>query len=457
MRKQGLKNIASVLLTATILTSVSTGASADGDDLESRVERLESLLEKILDRMERQDAKLTEQETEIVTQAARITQQETTIADTRSAVGSGGGSDGFRMGDTTVKLGGFVKLDVNYTKYSDGALAPVNFGRDFYIPALIPVGGAKGDAHTDFNARETRFFIKTSTPVAGHTLGTTIEMDFQVTGDGDERTTNGYNPRLRHAFITYDNWLMGQTWSTFQDVAALPDNLDFIGPAESTVFIRQPMIRYSNGPWQIAIEQPETTLTSGAGGRVVSGEDKVPDVIARYTHKGDFGHVSLAGIFRVLNMEDNLFAGIAQDSATGYGAALSGKLKVGGKDDFRFMGTYGEGLGRYIGLNTVNAAAIDAAGNLDPIATYSGFASFRHFWTDQARSNVTFGYFKADNPVVYTGNAVTDEVWSTHVNLIYSPVPKLDFGVEYIFAKRSLENGMSGNMNRVQFSSKYAF
>ena len=73
------------------------------------------------------------------------------------------------------------------------------------------------------------------------------------------------------------------------------------------------------------------------------------------------------------------------------------------------------------------------------------------------RSNLTFGYFKADNPVRLTTMGVTDESWSVHANLIYSLASRLDVGVEYTISERTLENGLSGSLNRVQFSTKFSF
>ena len=52
---------------------------------------------------------------------------------------------------------------------------------------------------------------------------------------------------------------------------------------------------------------------------------------------------------------------------------------------------------------------------------------------------------------------MTDRVYSLHANLIYSPVSKLDVGIEYIYANRRLESGLDGDMNKVQFSTKYSF
>jgi hypothetical protein len=145
------------------------------------------------------------------------------------------------------------------------------------------------------------------------------------------------------------------------------------------------------------------------------------------------------------------------DSAIAYGLSLSGKVKVGDKDDFRFMANAGDGLGRYIGLNIVNDAAIDATGNLDPIFTYSGFGAYRHIWNDNVRSTIGGSYFKADNPILLTTNQVTDESWNAFANIIWTPVSPLDIGVELMYAERSLEDGRTGNLQRVQFSTRYNF
>jgi hypothetical protein len=44
-----------------------------------------------------------------------------------------------------------------------------------------------------------------------------------------------------------------------------------------------------------------------------------------------------------------------------------------------------------------------------------------------------------------------------HVNLIYNPLPKLDFGIEFMYADREVESGADGDLTRIQFSAKYAY
>ena len=121
------------------------------------------------------------------------------------------------------------------------------------------------------------------------------------------------------------------------------------------------------------------------------------------------------------------------------------------------MASTGKGMGRYMGLNTANGAVLDEDGNLHAISSSGVFGSYRHLWSDRWRSNLTLGYLTVDNDTELTGMGVTKKATSMHVNLIYSPQPKLDFGVELLLADREVESGADGDMTRLQFSAKYAY
>ncbi len=56
-----------------------------------------------------------------------------------------------------------------------------------------------------------------------------------------------------------------------------------------------------------------------------------------------------------------------------------------------------------------------------------------------------------------TGTGATKSVQSVHLNVIYSPLPKVDVGVEYMRGKREVESGADGNLDRLQFMVKYSF
>ncbi|MGI2136350.1 DcaP family trimeric outer membrane transporter [Shewanella baltica] len=358
--------------------------------------------------------------------------------------------------DTDVEFGGYIKADIMFSDYGNGAPDSGDLSRQFYVPGTIYGKEGNGNQVVDFQARETRFNFKAATDVDGHKLSGFIELDFMTHTDGNERTSNSYSPRIRHAFVSYDNWTVGQTWTTFQNAAALPENLDFVGAADGTPFARQTLLRYTQGNFQFAIENPETTVTPNQGGaRITSGSGVFPDVIARYNLKTDGGAAfSFAGIARQLNLETKIGATQIDSSALGYGASVAGIIPVG-KDDLRFTATYGEGLGRYMALNYINAGVLDANGDIESIRTFGGFVSYRHWWNEQWRSSVTLSGMQADNDVALTGSGVNKDAYSGYINLLYSPSKPLTFGVEYMYAKNSKENGDDGDLSRIMFSAKY--
>ena len=142
--------------------------------------------------------------------------------------------------NTEFSFGGFIKMDAMLSTYSDGDIAPANIGRDFYVPSTIPVGGQDEGADLDYSAKSTRLNMKTVTTLEdGETVTGFIEMDFLSSPGGTEVVSNSYNPRLRHAFFKYDGLTAGQTWTTFMNTGALPETVDFLGPSESSVFVRQ--------------------------------------------------------------------------------------------------------------------------------------------------------------------------------------------------------------------------
>lgn len=357
-------------------------------------------------------------------------------------------------GDTSFKFGGYVKTDVMFSDYSNGAPGSGHISRQFYVPGTIYGNADNGEQVVDFQARESRFNFSSISDINGHQLKGFIELDFMTHADGNERVSNSYSPRIRHALVSFDNWLVGQTWTTFQNPAALPENLDFVGAAEGTPFVRQTQVRYTNGGFQFAIENPETTLTDNidaGAGRITSGSGMVPDFIARYNINTEGGaKYTVAGLVRQLNIDNASYD--AQEMA--YGVSITGIIPVA-DDDLKFSVTAGSGLGRYMALNYVNAGVINNEGDIENIDSFGGFVSYRHWWSDKWRSSLTLSGFKADNNELLTGEEVNKESYSGYVNLLYSPIKPVTVGVEYMYAENKKQNNESAKLNRLMFSFKY--
>ncbi len=295
----------------------------------------------------------------------------------------------FEVGeDGKLTFGGYIKVDARYVSGDVGY-------RDFWIGTGVPLESSASQFR--IFANETRFNTKY---VHGDVMGF-IEMDF-LGGGGNQVVSNSANPRIRHAFIKYEGLTAGQTWTTFMNTSAIPETADFAGATVGLAFIRQGQIRYDMGGFQVSIENPESV-----GGDTAN--DDLPDVVARYNFKGDWGDISISALGRSLNTD-------LGNSETAFGGSIAGRIKTFGKDDLRFQFHQGE-VGRYVGIGV----ARDLVGE-EVESTTSYLAAYRHFWTDTLRSTALYGRVETD-----IGNAERSQ-WS--VNLFQNLTPHLAIGFE---------------------------
>ncbi|MEM7767096.1 MAG: DcaP family trimeric outer membrane transporter [Pseudomonadota bacterium] len=418
---------------------VAAGASAQSASIEDRISTLEAMVADL-------KAELAAEREDIVRLETRSEEAIQTVTGLRERTG-------FNVGDATLSFGGFVDFDAHVTSLSDGAFSANSVVRDFYIPGATPTGG-EGTTTTDFTAEATRFYLDGTQSIDGRKVTGHIELDFLLSAQGNQRVSNSYAPRLRRAYLDIDGkWRIGQEWSTFQNTSAIPESASFLILSDGMIFERQALLRYTNGPWQFALENGNATVTPLTGGRLEADGNVIPDVVARYNHTGDFGNVSFAAIARQLRLE----TGTVEEETFGWGLSASGRLKVGKKDDIRFNLAGGEGMGRYIGLNAFNGAAIDPIdGSLEAIASYGGLIAWRHPFGETARLNVGYSGLFADNPDSVGGTA-SKSVQSVYGAILWDIAPKVTLGTELMAGLRELENGDDGSITRFTFSSKYAF
>jgi hypothetical protein len=165
--------------------------------------------------------------------------------------------------------------------------------------------------------------------------------------------------------------------------------------------------------------------------------------------------VTLTAIGRELRRDD---PGVDPETVYGGGVALAGRVYVAGRDNLRFNLNAGTALGRYLGLGGANDAFADTKGDLaGTIPSVGGHLAYQHHWNDLFRSSATVSFFQALNPDDMPAQAVNRQFLGGVVNLLFSPIPRTTFGIEYIYARRELRNGRSGVLHRGQSSAKFVF
>jgi hypothetical protein len=363
--------------------------------------------------------------------------------------------------NTTFRFGGYVKADFMATRTSDGQLADGASGRALYVPSQTPVGGHGSGTDFDASAKFSRFnFGVDSVTDNGDKLGAFLEMDFFGNALGTQVATNTYGVTVRHAYAYWNNWLAGQTWSNFVDVNSLPESVDFIGPTDGVIFVRQAQVRYTNGGFSASLENPETTIIpNGGGAPLQSDRGAMPDLTLRYGWKGAWGTFGFGALMRDLKIDRQATTTVtaAKDDQIGGAFTLGGKWNIGTNDDLRYQVTAGSGFSRYIGLGITGDTEIDANGELDTLDGVAGFVAWRHLFSSAWRTNLIFARSQYDNDIALTGGAATKSVQSLRWNVFYSPLPKLDIGAELMYGRRKIENGLDGDLTRLQFSTKYSF
>jgi len=279
---------------------------------------------------------------------------------------------------TSVTLGGYVKLDAIFSDPSAG----VGSSADQELEASgIPIGAegkANERAQLKLHARQSRLFAKTTTPTAWGELKTYVEADF-FGAPGNETASNSNGLRVRHAYGTLGHLLAGQTWTTFSDVAAYPETLDF-GGAVGVPFTRQAQVRWTQpfrgGQWSVALENPETIAALPNGTSFRADDDRLPDLAGIVQFETAHGHYSLAGMVRQLRIDS---ASQPASRAQRFGAALgvNGVIPVGARDDTRFTAYAGNAIGRY-STGFLEDAVLRADNRLDLPMQWMATVAYRH-------------------------------------------------------------------------------
>ena len=389
---------------------------------------------------------------------------------------------------TSIRVGGYVKGDF---VYDFSAVQNINGGA---CPDCAPFDGnntvnpSPGHSihgRSQMTASESRFNIITSTPTAYGELKTNIEGDF-TNPDGLNNTssfrvnTNSYGFRLFYAYGTLGPVLAGQYRSVFRDADTEPETLDFGGPIVAGP-LRQPQLRYTfdfgNGlTLAVAAENPQTWVVANdvsAGGTTFGTKqyDKIPDFTAALRYSGDWGEISGRAVFRDLYWNDGgPTPSSANASAFGWGLGVSGQFTGWwGKDLAAFQINGGQGAGRYLfaGQITSPDSGISAVNGTDliPIGAISAMVQYQHWWTDMLRTTVEGSYAKqyVNSNIFPTCTANSpcgtfiDYAWTFHVNLIWSPVPNVDTGIEWIRMLARNHQNVNANTNRFQTAMKFYF
>ena len=331
---------------------------------------------------------------------------------------------------------------------------------DTLRPGRIPYDqdAVGSDGQAVLSVRQSRLGVNASTMAGDAPLTTKFEFDMFGVGADEGQTTI----RLRHAYGEWKSILAGQTNSVFMDGSVFPNTIDYWGPS-GMVFLRNPQIRWTpmsgDSTLAMAIENPGSGVDNGNDPNAVSGDDEYPDLTAHFRQMGDWGHFQVAGILRQVGYDTpGGVDGEPDDNELGWGVNLTGTINLFEKDRLILGVVHGEGISNYLNDGGVDMAPDGDAADPDyKVVPLTGLiAYYDHYWNDQYSSSIGYSSTEIDNMDFQAAEAFEKGEYAS-VNLLHTPNDKVLMGVEYLFGKRTANDGTTGYDRRVQFSVKYAF
>jgi hypothetical protein len=362
-----------------------------------------------------------------------------------------------------LEIYGFAMLDIGYDFGAIGDPRWEDVLRPTKLPAFPNEFGKGG--RTFAGVRQTRFGVNGMLPTDHGDIKTTFELDLFGVGVEAGQTTF----RLRHAYGEWQGIRAGQTWSPFMDPDVVPDCIEYWGPS-GMVFFRNVQLAYTHrsgdSDFTIALERPGTSSDSSSiGDRFdllhVVPRFPLPDLSFDAKLAGSSGYIRIAGLLRYMRWDDLAPTPIVEGHAVGWGASLSGRLKLS-PALFKLQMVYGEGIESYM-----NDAGADVGPKTDPgpvpgmfgvalpVFGLVGFVDLR--WSDYFSSTAGYSF-------VWIDNSESQEIDAFHTghyalaNLLVHPTKQLMFGPELQYGHRTnRRDGFHVNDYRIQFSIKFSY
>ncbi|RYY79824.1 MAG: hypothetical protein EOO69_05025 [Moraxellaceae bacterium] len=349
-------------------------------------------------------------------------------------------------GKTAAKLYGFIRVDMLHDfkgqpsgKFSNLHTQPLD--------SSDPV-----ENKTAFTTAVTRIGVDFKTPTAIGDVGGKIEGDFWGNGGTGSATF-----RIRHAYLTSGNWLLGQTWSPFAGTEYTAETVDFNWVVGASIR-RAPQIRYTYPL------NPSNSLTVTAEEN--SGADsRLPVLVGRFEHKlaDSKGAFAVRGMLHekrgVATSTVNGQTQNRTDEKTGYGAAAGAwyQLDAANKVMGQFFHVKGDGNFNY-GTGTgfsVNAAT----GELYFDEYNSAQLGLTHTFNPKMRSTLALSWvdFKDNSQFAIANPGANRELKQASLNLFYKPVSSIDLGGEYTYGNREVFNGDEGQQSHINLMARYNF
>lgn len=347
-------------------------------------------------------------------------------------------------------LYGNVRLDASYQVEGGAVDMPYN-----QIHGVPLEGNNEQSDRLRSTLSATRLGLDFKSPVGDQDLKGKIEVDFLGGSKLD-------NLRIRHAYLNYGNWLIGQTWSNFAIPDYMPETIDALAFVGGSVK-RTPQVRHTTkfSPQTnlvVAVEDPKDATIS----------QRLPALTARLNHQfADNLNVSV----RAMGHEKRVNS--EEEMAWGVGVGVKYEVVPGTtlKADYYHV----KGDSSFVSFTNRGVVA-QANGDLIQSEFDSIMVGITQKFSDKIHGTLGYGYMSFDENQSYTNilknsfpkdstqsdaTRANKELWQGWANIFYSPRKPLSFGLEYVYGERTALEAVNGSKtgedNRINAVAIYNF
>ncbi|MEN8428463.1 DcaP family trimeric outer membrane transporter [Acinetobacter towneri] len=416
---------------AIAVTTLMVGTAHAAKTEQQQIQELRQEVEALKSLIQQQQQVQQQQQTQIAqVQQAKPAAPATALSSLKSKSGA------------DVSIYGFVRGDANYIiKGADNDFNSAHTSKEEASDKLRAT------------AKVTRLGLDFNTPVGDNKVGGKVEVDFASGSD---------NLRIRHAYLTLNNWLFGQTTSNFLSNHA-PEMIDFatnIGGGTTRV----PQVRY-NYKLAPATELFVSAEEGNSSSQIYDAkEDKIVSSDVTYrapvlTAKVTQGFADGKGLASARALVEHYKSEAANDDKTGWGAAVGTNYQVAEPLKVSADVSYVKGNSNYLYGNNSAFYVNTVNGEIEQNETIGVQVGATYKFSPQLRSTLAYGALFADDGTDYArlNTGANEKVQQAWINFIYSPVKPVDLGIEYINGERETFAGDKFSDDRVGFMARYSF
>ncbi|GJC32199.1 porin [Acinetobacter sp. KAM398] len=349
-------------------------------------------------------------------------------------------------------LYGNVRLDASYQVEGGAKDMPYN-----QINGVSLEGNKEQSDRLRSTLSATRLGLDFKSPVGDQDVKGKIEVDFLGGANLD-------NLRIRHAYLNYGNWLIGQTWSNFAIPDYMPETIDALAYVGGAVK-RSPQVRYTTK------FSPQTNLVLAAEDPKDSSiNQRLPALTARLNHQfADNLNVSV----RAMGHEKR----VNSDEEMAWGVGVGAKYDVVPGTTLKADYYHVKGDSSFVSFTNKGVAVTALDKDKGTITADSRIAAQSEFdsimvgitqkFGDKVHGTLGYGYMSSDKDPNYIAatpdkTTINKDLWQTWANVFYSPRKPLSFGLEYVYGEReafgeAANGSKTGEDNRLNLVAIYNF